>query len=114
MIKLVVYLALIAGFVYLGSTVPLGKRTFFGHVRAIWHTEEVQEMKKGIEEKAGPTVERIKRGVEVGLEAATSDGPGSAGSAGSAGSGASGSGAAGSASAGARGRGAGPEAAPAP
>jgi hypothetical protein len=87
MIKLVVYLALAAGFIYVGSTVPLGKRTFFGHIRAIWATEEVQDMKKGIEDKAGPTVDRIKHGVEVGYHAATSDSP-ATGSGGSGGSGA--------------------------
>jgi hypothetical protein len=75
MIKLIVYLALAGAVVFFGSTVQLGKRTFFGHVRAIWHTEEVQDMKHGIEEKAGPAVDRIKHGVEVGYKAATSDDP---------------------------------------
>lgn len=77
MIKLLIYLALAAGLAYCGATVKLGKRTFFGHVRAIWATEEVQDLKHGVEEKAGPAVERVKRGVEAGL----SDDAGSAGSA---------------------------------
>lgn len=74
MIKLLIYLALAAGLAYCGATVKLGKRTFFGHIRAIWATEEVQDLKHGVEEKAAPAVERVKRGVEAGL----SDGSGSA------------------------------------
>ncbi|HVK89000.1 MAG TPA: hypothetical protein VM513_32995 [Kofleriaceae bacterium] len=67
MIKLLIYLALAAGLAYCGATVKLGKRTFFGHVRAIWATEEVQDLKQGVEEKAGPAMQRVKRGVEAGL-----------------------------------------------
>jgi len=73
MIRLIVFLALAAGFVWFGSSVPIGKRTLFGHVRAIWATEEVQELKHGVEEKAGPAVDRVKRGVKAGIEAATGD-----------------------------------------
>lgn len=80
MIKLLIYLALAAGLAYCGATVKLGKRTFFGHVRAIWATEEVQDLKEGVEEKAAPAVKRVKRGVEAGL----SDEAGSGSAAGSA------------------------------
>ena len=80
MIRLLVFLAIAAGLAYCGATVPLGKRTFFGHVRAIWATDEVQELKQGVEDKAGPAVERVKRGVKAGIEAASGEGSGSAGS----------------------------------
>ena len=73
MIKWLIILVLAAGLAFLGSTVLLGKRTFFGHIRAIWQTEEVQDMKQGIEKKASPAVDRVKRGVEAGLNAARSD-----------------------------------------
>jgi len=73
MIRLLVFLAIAGALAYCGATVPLGKRTFFGHVRAIWATEEVQELKHGVEEKAGPAVERVKRGVKAGIEAATGE-----------------------------------------
>jgi hypothetical protein len=78
----------IAGVViFLGSTVKLGKRTFFGHVSAIWHTPEAQDMKEGVVKEAGPLVDKVERGVKAGYREATSDdGSGSAGS-GSAGSG---------------------------
>jgi hypothetical protein len=87
MIRLIVFLCLAAGFVWFGSSVQIGKRTLFGHVRAIWATEEVQDLKHGVEEKAGPAVDRVKRGVKAGIQAATGDDNGSsAGSAAGSGS----------------------------
>jgi len=83
MIRLLVFLALAAGFVWFGSSVQIGKRTLFGHVRAIWATEEVQDLKHGVEEKAAPAVDRVKRGVKAGIEAASGDDGSAAGSAGS-------------------------------
>ena len=77
MIRLIVYLALAIALAYCGATVKLGRRTFFGHVRAIWATEEVQDLKKGVEDKAGPTVDRVKKGIKTGYEAATEEGSGS-------------------------------------
>ncbi|MDX2090301.1 MAG: hypothetical protein SFX73_20745 [Kofleriaceae bacterium] len=81
MIKLLIYLVIAAGLAYCGATVKLGKRTFFGHVRAIWATSEVQDLKEGVQEKAGPAVERVKRGVKAGL---SEEGSGSAAGSGSA------------------------------
>lgn len=88
MIRLLVFLAIAGGLAYCGATVPLGKRTFFGHVRAIWATDEVQQLKQGVEDTAAPAVDRVKRGVKAGLEAAGGDDDGSAGSGSAAGSGA--------------------------
>jgi DUF438 domain-containing protein len=82
MIRLLVFIVLAVGLTVCGSTVKLGKRTFFGHVRAIWHTEEVQDLKEGVKEQAGPAANRVKRGVEAGYKAMKDeDGSGSAGSA---------------------------------
>jgi hypothetical protein len=77
MIRLLVFLAIAAGLTYCGATVPLGKRTFFGHVQAIWATEEARELKRGVQEKAGPAADRVKRGIEKGYEAASEDETGS-------------------------------------
>jgi len=71
MIRFLLYLAIAIGLVYFATTVPLGKRTLVGHVRAIWHTEEVQEFKQGVKEKAGPAVDRLERGVKAGYKAAS-------------------------------------------
>ena len=48
-----------AGEFKVGSTVKLGKRTFFGHVQAIWGTEEVRDLKDGVK------AEQIILGAEV-------------------------------------------------
>jgi hypothetical protein len=86
MLRWLVILLLAAGLAYLGSTVKLGQRTFFGHVRAIWSTGEAQDMRKGLEDKAGPALDRVKRGVEAGIKAAAGT-DGSASPSSSAGSG---------------------------
>lgn len=81
MIRFLLYLAIAIGLVYFATTVPLGKRTLVGHVRAIWHTQEVQELKQGVKDKAGPAVDRLERGVNAGYKAATdSEHPNAAGS----------------------------------
>jgi hypothetical protein len=81
-IKLLFYLALAVGLAYCGATVKLGKRTFFGHVKAIWATEEVQDLKNGVEEKAGPAARDLKNKVhEMTADDPTGAGSGSAGSA---------------------------------
>jgi hypothetical protein len=81
MLRWLVILAIAGTLAYCGATVPLGKRTFFGHVRAIWATSEVQELKQGVKENAGPTVDRLKRGVEKGIEAAQENPDGGVGDA---------------------------------
>jgi hypothetical protein len=80
-IRLLVWLVVLAVLAYVAVTVPLGKKTFVQHVRSIWHTEEVQDLKEGVKETAGPAVERVERGVKAGYEAMTGSDRGSAGSA---------------------------------
>jgi hypothetical protein len=63
MIRLLVILAIAGTLAFCGATVKLGKRTFFGHVRAIWASEPVQDLKDGVEEKAGPALDRVKKEV---------------------------------------------------
>ena len=77
MIRLLVYLAIVIGLVWFATTVQLGKHTLVGHVRAIWHTGEVQDLKQGVKEKAGPAVERLERGVRAGYHEATGSDTGS-------------------------------------
>jgi hypothetical protein len=77
MIRLLVYLAIVIGLVWFATTVQLGKHTLVGHVRAIWHTGEVQDLKQGVKEKAGPAVDRLERGMRAGYHAATGSDAGS-------------------------------------
>jgi hypothetical protein len=78
--RFIIYLALAIALVYVAMTVQLGKHTLVGHVRAIWHTEEVRDLKEGVKEKASPAVERLERGAKAGFHAASRDGSGSQGS----------------------------------
>ena len=73
MIRLLVFLALAGALAFCGATVKLGNRTFFGHVRAIWHTDEAQDLKKGVTDKAAPAAGKIKKGIEAGYNAMTDD-----------------------------------------
>jgi hypothetical protein len=77
LLRSLITLALLAAFLVVGATVPLGKRTLFAHISNIWHADETQELVDGVVEKSEPVVERVKRGVEAGL-ADTPDEPPSA------------------------------------
>ena len=87
-----VLLVLLAVFVaWCATSVPLGKYTCAGHVKRIWSSEETQDLKEGVKEKASskgtqevledikdktaPVVDRVKRGVKAGVEEAKQDDP---------------------------------------
>jgi hypothetical protein len=72
-LRFLVFLLLAGLLGYCGSTVKLGNRTFFGHVRAIWHSEEAQDLKQGVEQTAGPAVQRMERGIHAGVKAMRDD-----------------------------------------
>ena len=71
MLRFLVYLAIAIAIAYFASTVQLGKHTLVGHIRAIWHTEQVQDLKEGVKEKAAPAVDRLERGAKAGYREAT-------------------------------------------
>jgi hypothetical protein len=73
LLRTVLFLLFIAAFAYFGATVKIGKHTLFGHFARIWKSDEAQEMVKGVKEETGPAVERVKRGVRAGVEAATGE-----------------------------------------
>lgn len=60
------FVAALCVFCYCGATVKLGKRTFFGHVQAIWAAEETQDMVDGVKEKSAPAMDKLQRGIEAG------------------------------------------------
>ena len=78
MFRFLFYLAVAIGIVWFSTQVQLGKHTLVGHVRAIWHTEQVQDLKEGVKEKAGPAVDKLGRGMKAGYHAATDEGSASA------------------------------------
>ena len=70
LVRTAVGLALVLVLIWFSASVPLGKHTLFGHIERIWHTEETKDLVEGAKEEAAPTYERIKRGVEKGIEEA--------------------------------------------
>ena len=65
MIRFLVYLVIAIVLVWFATTVQLGKHTLVGHIRAIWHTEEVRDLKDGVKERTRPAVERLERGIHA-------------------------------------------------
>ena len=78
MIRWLFILAIVGVLAFCGATVPLGKKTFFGHVKAIWSSEPMNELKDGVKETAGPATDKAKQFVKGGLEAVKKEGSGSA------------------------------------
>jgi len=58
LLRLFIYVAVIAGVIWFGSTVKLGKYTLFGHIENIWKTHESQELVDGTKGKVGDLVNR--------------------------------------------------------
>jgi hypothetical protein len=56
-------LGALAALVWFAVMIPLGKRTLWGHLCAIWATPEAQELKEGTREEAGKVAERIRGGI---------------------------------------------------
>ena len=75
MIRFFITVAIVGTLAFLGATVKMGKRTFFGHIGAIWATKEAKDMREGVGEKAGPVVDKLERGVKAGVREATKDEP---------------------------------------
>lgn len=69
MIRWLFILAICGVLAFCGATVPLGKKTFFGHVKAIWSSEPMNELKDGVKETAGPATDKAKEFVKGGVEA---------------------------------------------
>jgi hypothetical protein len=63
LVKFLLGVAMLGGFIWFGATVPLGKHTMFGHVRRIWHAEETQDAVQGTKEAAAPVVDKVKDAV---------------------------------------------------
>jgi len=52
LIRLLIGIVILGGMIWCGSTVKLGKRTAFGHVRAIWESPEGKDARDGVARKA--------------------------------------------------------------
>lgn len=60
LIRLLVSLLVFAVVIWFAVTVPLGKRTLWGHLRAIASTEEAKDLADGTKEEAEKVARRVK------------------------------------------------------
>jgi hypothetical protein len=73
LLKFLMFLAMVGVVIWFGTSVKLGDHTLFGHAKRIWNTAETQDLVNGAKEKAGPAVEKVKRGVKAGIDEAEKD-----------------------------------------
>ena len=66
---MLITLAIVGTLAFCGATVPLGKKTFFGHVKSIWSSDEMGELKEGVKDTAAPATDKAKDFVKGGVEA---------------------------------------------
>ena len=72
-LRALAWLVFLLVFLWFGSSVKIGDHTLFGHLGRIWRAKETQDLVDSTKDKAGPTLDRFKRGVEKGVEEAQKD-----------------------------------------
>ena len=60
LIRLVFWLIAFAAIAWFATSVPLGDRSLWGHLVAIWATPEAQDLKRGTEDEAKKVAERFR------------------------------------------------------
>lgn len=60
LVRFVISLVMFAAFVWFAVTVPLGKRTLWGHVHAIFGTQEAKDLADGTKEEAEKVARKVK------------------------------------------------------
>ena len=71
MIKLVIAIVCVCCLAYCGATVKLGKRSFFGHVQAIWKSDETKDLLDKAKDTAKPYADKLEKGAKAGWKAVT-------------------------------------------
>jgi len=61
LLKLLLGVAALAGFVWFGANIPLGSRTLFEHLQRIGRTRETQDLLDGTKKSAKPIVDGVRR-----------------------------------------------------
>jgi hypothetical protein len=61
LVRFVISLVMLAAFVWFAVTVPLGKRTLWGHVHAIFGTQEAKDLADGTKEEAEKVARKVKQ-----------------------------------------------------
>ncbi len=60
LVRFLISLAMLAAFAWFAVTVPLGKRTLWGHLHAIFATQEARDLAEGTKEEAEKVAHKVK------------------------------------------------------
>ena len=60
LVRFVFSLLTLLAFIWFAVTVPLGKRTLWGHVHAIFGTQEAKDLAEGTKEEAEKVARKVK------------------------------------------------------
>ncbi len=61
LVRFLISLLMLFAFVWFAVTVPLGKRTLWGHVQAIFGTQEAKDLAEGTKEEAEKMARKVKQ-----------------------------------------------------
>lgn len=60
LVRFVISVIMLFAFVWFAVTVPIGKRTLWGHVHAIFATQEAKDLADGTKEEAEKVARKVK------------------------------------------------------
>jgi hypothetical protein len=60
LVRFLMSIVMLAAFAWFAVTVPLGKRTLWGHVHAIFATQEAKDLAEGTKEEAEKVAQKVK------------------------------------------------------
>ena len=60
LIRFLISLAMFAAFIWFAVTVPLGKRTLWGHLHAIFGTQEAKDLADGTKQETQEVARRVR------------------------------------------------------
>ena len=61
LLRLLISLAMLGGFVWFGMTVKLGDKTLFGHLAAIGKSKETKDLVEGTKDAAKPVIHEVEK-----------------------------------------------------
>lgn len=61
LVRFVISVVMLFAFVWFAVSVPLGKRTLWGHVQAIFATQEAHDLAEGTKEEAEKVAKKVKQ-----------------------------------------------------
>ena len=75
LVRFCISLVMLTTFIWFAVTVPLGKRTLWGHLHAIFATQEAKDLAEGTKEEAEKVAHKVQGGAASGGHGATLPSP---------------------------------------